>query len=456
MKMTLKSLWRRKGTIIKIMIVAFFAVFFMTAVLLFQENMYSYQIKNSQGRFGNWFFLEKTSKDILTDKITDNPLIQDGYQSGVVAQLYDESYNKTDYRVGWYEDDFYDQSGISMYCGSLPQENNEIAVDMSTLTGLGYTCELGQTIKLYYLSGSGSTPTDANKSVKEYTLTGVMNTYTLYWNGGTNVAGAILTKDEANSYGKVDSYVNIYQLKNGVRTNNYQLVYNNMSQLTTSKTYYNSNVYEYKLWGSDLVYNIIFLIIMSIGVVAISYQLMSYELTRRSNYYKMRCIGADKWQIKRMVITECLIIILPASILGVLVAIAAADKDCNVIASKTLLESFFAINPSLLWKISIAIVITIALEEIFMQFSLFRKKLYGNTGRISEKGLQRISHIHSRLSGNNLARQFVLRYRKINIAPAIFIRFFVAAVTVIMLMCSVNVYRKYESYKTTKDLPDVI
>ena len=39
------------------------AVFFVTAVLIFQDNMYQWQMSSNKSRFGDWFLYEITSKE---------------------------------------------------------------------------------------------------------------------------------------------------------------------------------------------------------------------------------------------------------------------------------------------------------------------------------------------------------------------------------------------------------
>ena len=60
---TLLSIKRRMPQIIKAACTTLAAVFFVTAVLIFQENMYQWQMSSNKSRFGDWFLCEVTSKE---------------------------------------------------------------------------------------------------------------------------------------------------------------------------------------------------------------------------------------------------------------------------------------------------------------------------------------------------------------------------------------------------------
>ena len=66
LKITFKSVKRRYRQIIRAALTTLFAVFFVTAVLIFQENMYQWQMSSNKSRFGDWFLCEVTSKNLIS------------------------------------------------------------------------------------------------------------------------------------------------------------------------------------------------------------------------------------------------------------------------------------------------------------------------------------------------------------------------------------------------------
>ena len=59
----LKSVRRRYRQIIRASLTTLLAVFFVTAVLIFEENMYQWQMASNKDRFGDWFIMEIGSKE---------------------------------------------------------------------------------------------------------------------------------------------------------------------------------------------------------------------------------------------------------------------------------------------------------------------------------------------------------------------------------------------------------
>ena len=64
LKITFKSIRRRFSQIWKAALTTLVAVFFVTAVLIFQENMYQWQMSSNKSRFGDWFLCEVKSKEV--------------------------------------------------------------------------------------------------------------------------------------------------------------------------------------------------------------------------------------------------------------------------------------------------------------------------------------------------------------------------------------------------------
>ena len=53
----LKSVRRRYRQIIRASLTTLLAVFFVTAVLIFEENMYQWQMASNKDRLGDWFII---------------------------------------------------------------------------------------------------------------------------------------------------------------------------------------------------------------------------------------------------------------------------------------------------------------------------------------------------------------------------------------------------------------
>lgn len=62
LKITFRSIRRRFPQIWKAALTTLVAVFFVTSVLIFQENMYQWQMSSNKSRFGDWFICERSKK----------------------------------------------------------------------------------------------------------------------------------------------------------------------------------------------------------------------------------------------------------------------------------------------------------------------------------------------------------------------------------------------------------
>ena len=76
LKITFKSVKRRYRQIIRAALTTLLAVFFVTAVLIFQENMYQWQMQSNKDRFGDWFVMDIGSKN-PDSNLTDNSYIKE-------------------------------------------------------------------------------------------------------------------------------------------------------------------------------------------------------------------------------------------------------------------------------------------------------------------------------------------------------------------------------------------
>ena len=65
LKITFKSIRRRLPQIWKAALTTLVAVFFVTAVLIFQENMYQWQMSSNKSRFGDWFICERSNLSLI-------------------------------------------------------------------------------------------------------------------------------------------------------------------------------------------------------------------------------------------------------------------------------------------------------------------------------------------------------------------------------------------------------
>ena len=103
-KITFVGIRRRLPQIQKAAFTTLVAVFFVTAVLIFQENMYQWQMSSNKSRFGDWYICEKTTKE--PNKVLDeNDFLEKPLKAESMVRIFDSDWNNTKLYVGSMTDD---------------------------------------------------------------------------------------------------------------------------------------------------------------------------------------------------------------------------------------------------------------------------------------------------------------------------------------------------------------
>lgn len=410
-------------------------------------------MQNNKIIFGDWILMEKSSNEV-SQALLDHPYI-DGYgECRIIGTIYDENYKRLDQNIGYFSSDFINRGNISLYNGVVPATDNEIAMDMDTLTKLGYSFDLGQTIDVYYIdkSTNASSNPDNNKKKKEYMLTGIFKSYRTLWSEGDNIPGLIVSEEAYNEYGFQDANEYIYTLKSNIETDDYSLVYKGLKERSHETTTYNKNLYNYKLWDSPSTYNLVLFLIMSLGIISITFQMVSYAEKRKPYYYKLRGIGASMNQIRTIVTIECLTGTLTAAVFGIILSVVMGWGICKLISLKDGITNFFIIDSRLLLRVMLLTFLLLVLSVIIVQILSGRRRVTENSFELTSKKLQFIKHM--RLKRGNLTRQFISRRNNTRMIQTIFSRLFIIGICVILILCVNQIYKPYIAYQASLKIPD--
>ena len=389
LKITFKSIRRRFSQIWKAALTTLVAVFFVTAVLIFQENMYQWQMSSNKSRFGDWFICERSKKEANEILSTHNYLCEPVSAKSSV-ELYDSEWNETKLHIGSMTDDFIKQGRLKLDEGRMPQNNDEIAMDWNTLLKLGYAGELGQKITIYYYRADNINY-ESDQRIETYTLVGIFQNYTNIWQNGKMIPGALVTDEKLNDFDyKIDNLY-LYGFKDSIRTSEYANVYKKIKEDIRCETVYNAAVYDYSPWKSATVYMYMYVVVMVIGILALSYQLIEYRNTRRKSYNMFSQMGMTKAGIRKMYITENAFILIPAGIIGILLALAVGHFTGQALEAKSGYE-FYRVNMEVIIKSASSVVIAVIVEElsgIISNIHFYRKKA------VSKKWVSRPVHMLS-------------------------------------------------------------
>lgn len=453
LKITFKSIRRRFPQIWKAALTTLVAVFFVTAVLIFQENMYQWQMSSNKSRFGDWYICEKTTKE--PNKVLDeNDFLEKPLKAESMVRIFDSDWNNTKLYVGSMTDDFMKQGRIRLAEGRMPEASDEITMDWNTLLKLGYVGELGQKVTINYYENDNIN-SDKGRLSATFTLVGILNNYTNIWQDGKNIPGAIVTEERLKEFKCTIYNIYIYPFKDSVRTQDYANVYKKIKEDVKSQTVYNAAVYDYSPWKSKTVYAYMYIVVMVIGILALSYQLIEYRNTRRKSYNMFRQMGMTKAGIRKMYITENAFILIPAGIIGVLLALAAGHFTGQALEAKSGYE-FYRVNMEVIIKSVGSVVIAVIVEElsgIISNIHFYKKK------PASKKWSGRpvtVKNNKSRMNRHNLVRTVSSRFiKKDGALMAVGIRLFALCICGVIIFSALKIQNAFTEYKNNDSLTDI-
>lgn len=461
LKITFKSVKRRYRQIIRAALTTLFAVFFVTAVLIFQENMYQWQMQSNKDRFGDWFIMDIGSRQ-PDSNLTDHIYIEQPVKVSRSVNVLNDDWQSTGFYVGSFSSEFLAQSHIKLDEGRHPEHSDEIAMDWNTLLTLGYKGEIGESINLKYYDNNSIGNKEKRKD-KTYTLVGIYRNYTNIWNNGKQIPSAVVVDSELSQFNYDTRSIFLYPIKSSIKTDDYKAVFDSIKEKTSKSYTYNSGVYDYKPWGSTSIYIYMYLIVMAIGITALSYQLIEYKNTRKASYKKYASLGADSSQLIRMYIIENALIIVPAALIGIITAFLAGGVVGGILEGKAGF-SFYTINASIVLKSIASVVIAVVVEEIVGLLS-------NVTDTVKEKRLKagskkQIVNIEvrnkntsgrkSKLKVSNVSRVITSRLMKRDgVGMIIGVRLFSLFICVVIVFSVLKITTSFDKYKKNNSLPDI-
>lgn len=461
LKITFKSVKRRYRQIIRAALTTLFAVFFVTAVLIFQENMYQWQMQSNKDRFGDWFIMDIGSRQ-PDSNLTDHIYIEQPVKVSRSVNVLNDDWQSTGFYVGSFSSEFLAQSHIKLDEGRHPENSDEIAMDWNTLLTLGYKGEIGESINLKYYDNNSIGNKEKRKD-KTYTLVGIYRNYTNIWNNGKQIPSAVVVDSELSQFNYDTRSVFLYPIKSSIKTDDYKAVFDSIKEKTSKSYTYNSGVYDYKPWGSTSIYIYMYLIVMAIGITALSYQLIEYKNTRKASYKKYASLGADSSQLRRMYIIENALIIVPAALIGIIAAFLAGGIVGGILEGKAG-YSFYTINVSIVLKSIASIVIAVVVEEIVGLLSNVMDTV--KEKRLKAGSKKQIVNIEvrnkntscrkSKLKVSNVSRVITSRLMKRDgVGMIIGVRLFSLFICVVLVFSVLKITTSFDKYKKNNSLPDI-
>lgn len=437
LKLIFKGIKRRKKEIRYVSVVTFAAVLFLTGITLFQGIMNNYVMQKNLDTYGNWIVA-------TINKKLAHPYFKLESDCRVGASFVDaETWIENGIIVGTAAENFDLVDGNNLYEGRMPEADDEIVMDTMSLANLGYSYDLGQKISVHYISAEGL------MEEKEYELVGIMKCFAQIWrtNGGYPLPNCFVTAEEFGKHYKQNSYVSyFYQLNPEYdEINKKDFAYKFVDEDKEGMTTFNSYVYENQLWGTSDIYQKVTFALMIISALSISYLMIAYTGKRRGVYYKYRCIGASKSQVRKIILTECVYATFPEIAFGIGIAYIMAYGACQFASSSMEVTDFYEFEGELFAGQILATFGVVLVAILATQFSISEKRLSGNTGTVKPskyKKLRRIAMRTKKPERTIFKRQNALRPIQ-NLVSALFS----IVVCAILVFC---VNKIWESHRGTE------
>lgn len=337
--LAIQGMRRKKRQSLLIFFVLLISFAFAIMLLSYSSSISSTNSQLYTDTFGTWY-AAFTSEDEAADReyLESNDWLDSvgvSVNYGIVSEC-DENYlyfgikGADSLGIGTVDESLIDM-GIQMSSGRMPKKSDEIAVESAVLSNLGLGSSLGQKVELVV---TFTVDDHEYEVVREFTLVGIISSYTSIWNVSGTLNSAIVTEDCINELWN-EATSNVYEalrdtleipaevttffsIKDGMEKNVQSKVssylVSNHSTAATRKLSVNSKV-ELDEENAEVNSFYVWLILaVTLLAVVIIYVLQMQEEVKR--IVRLRSIGASKGQLRALILVETMILCLPAMILG--------------------------------------------------------------------------------------------------------------------------------------------
>lgn len=210
---------------------------------------------------------------------------------------------------------------------------------------------------------------------------------------------------------------------------------------------YNSGVYDYQSWDNERVNRYMYMLIMIIGIVAVTYQIIIYNRSRNNVRFIQKTLGATSAQTIIITFLENVVILGISAIAGSCIALGAGKVICLVL-EHTKGVTFFRIDKDIYIKVIIMMVISVVVSIISILLSGCHKKKQGSNRTV-------------KITGNLMKKNFIINtatrlMRTNGIIVNILVRVFSFVMAVITVLCGIGIVTSYGNYKEQCSTPDCV
>ncbi len=320
---------RRKRQSLLIFFVLLISFTFAIILLSYTSSVAETNSQLRYDTYGSWYgaITEGTDSDyeyLESEDWVDDIGTSINYGSATVI-VKDMQYGTID-GIGTADDSLVDM-GINLESGRMPQSSGEIAIESATLSEIGFGIGSSITLQFSFSSENGYTTID-----KTFKIVGVISEYTGLWTIDGELNTAIITEEAiadiiaqaeeelGESISLSTETIYFFTAKNGttvdVESTVNSYLYNNRTGYAIRTVALNAVLdMESEAAQTNMVYLALILAITILAVVMIYILQMQSEVRR---IVRFRSIGGSKGQLRLLILTETLILAIPAIILGIL------------------------------------------------------------------------------------------------------------------------------------------
>lgn len=492
-QMMMKSIRRRKRELRYVSAVTFIAVLFLTSVSVFQNTMDQYVTVTNYENYGEWILssVEDPGSQDVTFRNLEHPYFSKTGICRTGPGILDADGEDSNLSIGTLDEALADIGNISMYEGRMPEKDNEIAMDLPSLAALGYSYEVGQTVTVTTViypdaetpeaagdepagdAGEEETLTEAvsagdaaseeasaedvpaedaemqaERITKDFVLTGTIKSFASNWAHDERypLPNCIVTEGALDAMGGADYTTHFYQLDRRYEDINAEAFAASFVDEKSACTY-NSYVYRSRVWGSEEMFTAVKAVLLVITALAVGYLLISYGAGRRKWYYQYRTVGAEKSQIRTMILLEGVYGVFPWALLAQIIPHPAAAGICLAVSKLRGLPLFYEFHAGEAFLQAGVIFGILLLTIVCMWLRSSDRVLVRNTQEVTEKQRKRLR----RCGKGSPLKSFYKRQRKLYpLRQAVRTLFALSVCTVLIVTCN-EIYSSVKRYQLVRD-----
>lgn len=429
MNMVLTSIKRRKKDIRYVSVVTFIAVFFVMGINLFQDIMNQYVMEQNYKNYGDWILSSVGTK-------LEHPYLEKEGFCITGPVLVNEEGNALGVYLGAMDSNALEIGKISLYEGRMPELQDEIVMDLVSLAKMGYSYELGQNISICCLTKNE----DGEETVqqKTYRLVGTVKSFASRWKTvqGYYLPNVLVTEEALQNY-QISYQTYFYSLDRAYKdldTAEFSEAFTKENRMVV----YNNYVYENQLWGSADTFEMISYVMIAIAVLAIGYLFSSYTSKRTGVYYRYRCMGMTKRQVRQVIGIEGLYAMAPVTAAGILLPYLIAWIACTILADINDLPYFFVFNGVLFLRQMIFIILVVSVSIVWAMLRTRQRNLLPNVGVIRRSGFKKLRRMAAK--SRHPERELYKRYNRLHPIQRFFSVLFTILVCGSLVFCVQHIY----------------